>query len=299
VCGLAAPTLEDAEDIDTNWRAVVDVVDTVLEKADTALDEYTGLIKRKEPPSAENGADAKKQKATPKVVRNANIMKPQVNFDLQPENSPVGPWKPIITKKYHAVLPLKKSLVTFTTPGGSTQYKHPYEAEIAQNDYPNRVFEKAEPIKYKPMEELAATYIDTFEGVLDMLEHLKEAEEIAVDLEHHDFRTYTGLVCLMQISTRERDFIVDTLQPWRHKLEVLNEVFTDPGVVKVFHGAHMDMIWLQRDLGLYVNGLFDTYFACKLLQYPGRGLAFLLSKFAGFTADKQYQLADWRMRYVP
>ncbi|KAG9251114.1 exonuclease [Emericellopsis atlantica] len=299
VCGLTAPTLEDAEDIDMNWRGVVDVVDTVLEKADTALDEYTGLIKRKDPPGAENGADAKKQKATPKVVRNANIMKPQTTFELQPENSPDGPWKPIITKKHHAVLPLKKSLVTFTTPSGSTQYKHPYEAEITQNDYPNRVFEKAEPIKFRPMEESDVTYIDTYEGVLEMLEHLKEAEEIAVDLEHHDFRTYTGLVCLMQISTRERDFIIDTLQPWRHKLEVLNEVFTDPGVVKVFHGAHMDMIWLQRDLGLYVNGLFDTYFACKLLQYPGRGLAFLLSKFAGFTADKQYQLADWRMRPIP
>lgn len=50
-CGVKAPTLEDAEDIDMNWQGVVDVVDSVLEKADTALDEYTGLIKRKEPPS--------------------------------------------------------------------------------------------------------------------------------------------------------------------------------------------------------------------------------------------------------
>lgn len=58
----------------------------------------------------------------------------------------------------------------------------------------------------------------------------------------------------------------------------------------------MDMIWLQRDLGLYVNGLFDTYFACEMLAYPGRSLAYLLSTFAGFNADKQYQLADWRMR---
>lgn len=52
-CGLKAPELEDNEDIDVNWRQIVDVVDTVLEKADTALDEYTGLIKRKEPPTAE------------------------------------------------------------------------------------------------------------------------------------------------------------------------------------------------------------------------------------------------------
>lgn len=53
-CGVKAPTLEDAEDIDMSWQAIVDVVDSVLEKADTALDEYTGLIKRREPPSADS-----------------------------------------------------------------------------------------------------------------------------------------------------------------------------------------------------------------------------------------------------
>jgi exosome complex exonuclease RRP6 len=141
--------------------------------------------------------------------------------------------------------------------------------------------------------------VDTFEGVLEMLEQLKQVKEIAVDLEHHDFRTYTGLVSLMQISTRDQDWIVDTLKPWRHKLQVLNQVLADPSIIKVFHGAHMDMIWLQRDLGLYVNGVFDTYFACVLLGYQGRSLAFLLSKFVNFDADKQYQLADWRLRPLP
>jgi hypothetical protein len=41
----------------------------------------------------------------------------------------------------------------------------------------------------------------------------------------------------MQISTRDQDWIVDTLKPWRHKLEVLNEVFADPSIVKVGHRA--------------------------------------------------------------
>ena len=58
----------------------------------------------------------------------------------------------------------------------------------------------------------------------------------------------------------------------------------------------MDIIWLQRDLGLYVVGLFDTFHASVALKYPGQGLAFLLNKFALFKAQKQYQLADWRVR---
>lgn len=58
----------------------------------------------------------------------------------------------------------------------------------------------------------------------------------------------------------------------------------------------MDIIWLQRDLGLYVVGLFDTHHASDVLGYAGRSLAFLLKKFADFDADKKYQLADWRIR---
>lgn len=66
-----------------------------------------------------------------------------------------------------------------------------------------------------------------------MLEHLKNASEIAIDLEHHDAHSYIGLVSLMQISTRDHDWIVDTLKPWRRRLEKLNEVFADPKIVKV------------------------------------------------------------------
>ena len=58
----------------------------------------------------------------------------------------------------------------------------------------------------------------------------------------------------------------------------------------------MDIVWLQRDLGLYVVGLFDTHHASKKLEYAGGSLAFLLKKFIDFDADKKYQMADWRIR---
>lgn len=99
--------------------------------------------------------------------------------------------------------------------------------------YPEHVYEKREPQRYLPIENTSAIWVDTYEGVLDMLEELKKAKEIALDLEHHDLRTYTGLLSLMQISTREKDWIIDTLVPWRHKLEILNEVFADPSILKV------------------------------------------------------------------
>lgn len=114
------------------------------------------------------------------------------------------------------------------------RYRHPYETEILDLQYPDSVYTKAEPIMYLPVETTSATFVDTEEGVMEMLEELKTATEIAVDLEHHDARSFVGLVSLMQISTRKKDWIVDTLKPWRQKLQVLNEVFADPKIVKVF-----------------------------------------------------------------
>jgi PMC2NT (NUC016) domain len=48
ISDLRAPVLEEFDDVENNWRGVVDVIDSLLEKTDTCLDEYTGMIKRKE-----------------------------------------------------------------------------------------------------------------------------------------------------------------------------------------------------------------------------------------------------------
>ena len=92
---------------------------------------------------------------------------------------------------------------------------------------------KAAPIPFLPYESSEATLVDTPETLLSMLDELKLANEIAVDLEHHDEHSYIGLVSLMQISTRDKDWVIDTLKPWRQKLQVLNQIFTDPKILKV------------------------------------------------------------------
>lgn len=69
--------------------------------------------------------------------------------------------------------------------------------------------------------------------------------------------------------------------------------------LQVMHGADMDIEWLQRDFGIYVVNMFDTGQATRVLEYPRFSLAFLLKKFCDVTANKQYQLADWRIRPLP
>lgn len=58
----------------------------------------------------------------------------------------------------------------------------------------------------------------------------------------------------------------------------------------------MDIGWLQRDFGIYVVNMFDTGQAARVLNFEKYSLAYLLKKFCDVTANKQYQLADWRIR---
>lgn len=49
--------------------------------------------------------------------------------------------------------------------------------------------------------------------------------------------------------------------------------------MKVLHGSDSDIVWLQRDFGIYVANLFDTGQAARVLSFPSAGLAYLLSHF--------------------
>lgn len=297
---LTAPILQNEESLEDNWRGVVDVIDSLLEKADASLDEFTGVIKKLSPSQEEQAPMAKKAPKFPSIYDYgpSKIPKPQLLFNRKPDNSDLGPFQPLLKTKPHAIVPLDKSLEKQQLEG-RLAHPNPYEAEIRAAKYPKSVYKKSSPIDFHPFDKTTATFVDTSDGVADMLKDLKKAKEIAIDLEHHDVHSYHGLTSLMQISTRDKDWIVDTLKPWREELQVLNQVFADPRILKVLHGSSMDIIWLQRDLGLYVVGMFDTFHAASALGYPKRSFKYLLQKFANFEADKRYQMADWRVRPLP
>lgn len=90
------------------------------------------------------------------------------------------------------------------------------------------------PTQPKPIEKTPLYEVDTVEKLQDLLNELYKHKEFAVDLEHHSYRSFMGITCLMQISTCDADYLIDTLK-LRDKLYILNEVFTKPNIVKVFN----------------------------------------------------------------
>jgi len=146
------------------------------------------------------------------------------------------------------------------------EIEHPYKTEIEALTFEEtgyNVVDGIEPILPLVEERTKYELVETDEALDTMIGELVAQKDIAVDLEHHQYRSYQGFTCLIQISTRDKDYIVDAiaLRPFLNKL---NLVLTDPKILKVFHGSDMDIKWLQKDFGLYVVNLFDTFRAVSL-----------------------------------
>ncbi|EOA18657.1 hypothetical protein CARUB_v10007233mg [Capsella rubella] len=175
---------------------------------------------------------------------------------------------------------------------------HPLE-KLSVVDFVDKDVNEMEPVKPLPLEETPFKFIQEVKDLKELVAKLRSVEEFAVDLEHNQYRSFQGLTCLMQISTRTEDYIVDTFKLRIHVGPYLREIFKDPKKKKVMHGADRDIIWLQRDFGIYVCNLFDTGQASRVLNLERNSLEFLLQHFCGVTANKEYQNADWRIRPLP
>ncbi|CCF59297.1 hypothetical protein KAFR_0G02660 [Kazachstania africana CBS 2517] len=284
---------EGKEELTESWKSLSNIVDNLFEKSDRSLDILkTGAKKKPTNPPFEYFENA----TTTENIPQKRINKPQLKFVPPIDNSESHPFIPLLKEKPNALKTIDESTKLINSDENVPEhYAHPYEYEIDNQPYNDSILQVREPIPSKSWSETEGVWVDNVESLNHMLNDIKKYTEIAIDLEHHDYRTYYGIVCLMQISTRETDYLVDTIA-LRNDLKVLNEVFTDPSVVKVLHGAFMDIIWLQRDLGLYIVSLFDTFHASRALGFPRHSLAYLLEEFANFKTSKKYQLADWRVR---
>ena len=220
------------------------------------------------------------------------IQRPQLKFKLKPDNTE-APFVPLIKSKPHSVKPL--AILAEKGEDGLIFYSHPYEIEIEKFEPRDDVLVLVETVRPKAIEETPFEYIASVDQLKNLVKKLEACTEIAVDLEHHSYRSYQGFTCLMQISTRSEDFVIDTLE-LRDEVQILNEIFANPKILKVFHGADSDIQWLQKDFGLYVVNMFDTFQASRILNLAHHSLAYLLKNYCNLNVDKQFQLADWRMR---
>ncbi len=139
--------------------------------------------------------------------------------------------------------------------------------------------------------------IDTREGLDQALEGLRGVRRLALDCEAAGFHRFSDRLCLVQLSTREENLLLDPLS--LDLSQHLRSILEDPEIQVVMHGADYDVRLLDRDLGIRLRGLFDTQAAASLLGASAFGLASLLEKHLEVTLSKKHQRADWAQRPLP
>ncbi|CAG9325828.1 unnamed protein product [Blepharisma stoltei] len=229
------------------------------------------------------------------------LPKPQNSFPFIIDNSSF-PFVPKLLNKFHG----KEEMIDYTLKAQQMRFgdlstklppllfNNPYKNELETLEFTKW---QVNPIdSYFPdLESTPLQIVDNLSDLEKVIEEISNEREIAVDLEHHSLRSYQGFLCLIQISTRFKDYIIDPLKI-PDKIYLLGEIFASPKIVKVMHGAINDIYWLQRDFGLYLVNMFDTGIASRELNKSSFSLAFLLKEYCAIDADKRYQLADWRLR---
>lgn len=136
--------------------------------------------------------------------------------------------------------------------------------------------------------------VETSSALSTVASHLEKRSVIAVDLEADSMFHYHEKVCLLQISTRDRNFLIDPLSI--NDLSPLSSIFSSPGIEKIFHGGDYDVRSLYRDFGFTINRIFDTHIAARFLGLKETGLSGLLKENFGIIIEKKYQKMDWSKR---
>uniref|UniRef100_A0A5B7BSC4 Putative exosome component 10 n=1 Tax=Davidia involucrata TaxID=16924 RepID=A0A5B7BSC4_DAVIN len=311
------------QDLDDAYDWLVNVNDEVFERFDVSVDEFQMLRKTEEETGvrmmssvdSKNGFQlvyGKKKKGVSQLVakdggedssssavkvasRDKKTMgtKPKVPFHIPTIPRPQDEFKILVNNLNQ---PFEHVWLQRSEDG--SRFIHPLE-KFSVLDFVDKNVGDVEPVKPPPIESTPFKLVEEVKDLKELAAKLRGVNEFAVDLEHNQYRSFQGLTCLMQISTRTEDFVVDTLKLRIHIGPYLREVFKDPTKKKVMHGADRDIMWLQRDFGIYICNMFDTGQASRVLKLERNSLEYLLHHFCGVTANKEYQNADWRLRPLP
>lgn len=139
-------------------------------------------------------------------------------------------------------------------------------------------------------------YINTLEQLEACLDDLAQHPIIGVDLESNSLYVYREFICLIQVSTPDKDYIIDPLPFDPIELAPLGDLLADESIEKIFHASEYDLILMSREFDWHVVNLFDTMWAARILGIHKIGLASLLEQFFEIRLEKRFQTSNWGSR---
>lgn len=101
------------------------------------------------------------------------------------------------------------------------------------------------------------------------------------------------LLCLVQIATKSRSYVVD---PTAVDLNFLKPFFADTNLKKVFHDAKQD-VEILRNYGFEINNFYDTQLYEMILSTKENiSYQLIVLNYTGKKLKKNYGMSDWTRR---
>ena len=131
----------------------------------------------------------------------------------------------------------------------------------------------------------------------EVLKEISGEKILGVDTEFDWRNTYYPNLCLIQISTKKKIFLIDCLR--LNSLFKLNFIFENENVIKVFHSVRSDVTVLFSSLNTKMSNCFDIQVAEKLLSNGDqKSYAKIVFKYLSLNIDKSETNSNWLKRPI-
>lgn len=142
-------------------------------------------------------------------------------------------------------------------------------------------------------------WIDSQDGLVELVDELLEMPRYALDTEFHRERTYFPKLALIQVAwwpegTNDKQELV-LVDPLRLDVSELGRLFASDALC-VIHAAQQDLDVLTHAVGSVPNRMFDTQIAGGFVGYGTPSLVSLLQGEVNITPAKGDRLTDWLHR---
>jgi ribonuclease D len=136
--------------------------------------------------------------------------------------------------------------------------------------------------------------VEDQKSLMECLDDLKDAKEIALDLEFdRDRFAYGFTLCLIQVSDGKMSWLIDPFA--KLDLSPLYRFFEQEVPLKIMHAPSEDLTLLHQQ-GCFPVNIFDTERTARLLDFEAFSLGNLLLNCLEIQLDKSQQRTDWTKR---
>jgi ribonuclease D len=142
------------------------------------------------------------------------------------------------------------------------------------------------------IEGLPTRFVDTDQGLAELVAELAEEPRYAIDTEFHRERTYFAHLALVQVAWSSGIAVID---PLAIDLAPFAGVLKGQGLA-ILHAADQDLEVLERSCGCVPREIFDTQIAAGFIGFSSPSLSSLVERLLGVRLEKGDQLTDWTRR---